>query len=71
MNGGDDAGTALLRITVMDPDPRRAGRAFSSAVVETGLASYPGFYGLTPPGDASPSGSTGPRRPTRGPCSRW
>ncbi|MBD3144678.1 acyclic terpene utilization AtuA family protein [Microbispora bryophytorum] len=56
VNGGDDAGTALLRITVMDPDPRRAGRAFSSAVVETGLASYPGFYGLTPPGDASPFG---------------
>ncbi|WP_223853264.1 acyclic terpene utilization AtuA family protein [Microbispora bryophytorum] len=56
VNGGDDAGTALLRITVMDPDPRRAGRAFSSAVVETGLASYPGFYGLTPPGDASPYG---------------
>ncbi|KAB8185067.1 acyclic terpene utilization AtuA family protein [Microbispora catharanthi] len=54
--GGGDAGTALLRITVMDPDPRRAGRAFSSAVVETGLASYPGFYGLTPPGDASPYG---------------
>ncbi|MEU4835849.1 acyclic terpene utilization AtuA family protein [Streptosporangium sp. NPDC023615] len=50
------AGTALLRITVMDADRRRAGRAFSSAVVETGLASYPGFYGLTPPGDASPYG---------------
>ncbi|WP_030908092.1 acyclic terpene utilization AtuA family protein [Streptosporangium amethystogenes] len=50
------AGTALLRVTVMDADRRRAGRAFSSAVVETGLASYPGFYGLTPPGDASPYG---------------
>ncbi|MBG0831051.1 DUF1446 domain-containing protein [Planomonospora sp. ID67723] len=50
------AGTALLRITVMDPDRAKAGRAFSSAVVETGLASYPGFYGLTPPGDASPYG---------------
>ncbi|MEV0346066.1 acyclic terpene utilization AtuA family protein [Nonomuraea sp. NPDC050680] len=46
----------LLRITVMDADQRRAGRAFSSAVVETGLASYPGFYGLTPPGNASPYG---------------
>ncbi|WP_431898776.1 acyclic terpene utilization AtuA family protein [Nonomuraea sp. bgisy101] len=46
----------LLRITVMDRDARRAGRVFSSAVVETGLASYPGFYGLTPPGDASPYG---------------
>ncbi|OPG03406.1 acyclic terpene utilization AtuA family protein [Microbispora sp. GKU 823] len=56
VNSGGDAGTALLRITVMDPDPSRAGRAFSSAVVETGLASYPGFYGLTPPGDASPYG---------------
>ncbi|MEV1247152.1 acyclic terpene utilization AtuA family protein [Nonomuraea sp. NPDC049750] len=46
----------LLRITVMDADQRRAGRAFSSAVVETGLASYPGFYGLAPPGNASPYG---------------
>lgn len=46
----------LLRITVMDADQRRAGRVFSSAVVETGLASYPGFYGLTPPGDATPYG---------------
>ncbi|MFF5207382.1 acyclic terpene utilization AtuA family protein [Streptosporangium sp. NPDC000396] len=50
------ASTALLRVTVMDADRRKAGRAFSSAVVETGLASYPGFYGLTPPGDASPYG---------------
>ncbi|GIH92699.1 acyclic terpene utilization AtuA family protein [Planobispora siamensis] len=50
------AGTALFRITVMDPDRKKAGRAFSSAVVETGLASYPGFYGLTPPGDATPYG---------------
>ncbi|MFI6814950.1 acyclic terpene utilization AtuA family protein [Nonomuraea sp. NPDC050328] len=46
----------LLRITVLDPDRAVAGRRFSSAVVETGLASYPGFYGLTPPGDASPYG---------------
>lgn len=46
----------LLRITVMSGDQRTAGRTFSSAVVETGLASYPGFYGLTPPGNASPYG---------------
>ncbi|WP_246268596.1 acyclic terpene utilization AtuA family protein [Acrocarpospora macrocephala] len=51
-----DAETALLRITVMDPDRKRAGRAFSAAVVETGLASYPGLYGLTPPGDATAYG---------------
>ncbi|MDR2988428.1 MAG: DUF1446 domain-containing protein [Nocardiopsaceae bacterium] len=44
---------ALLRINVLDPDKAKVGRAFSAAVVETGLASYPGFYALTPPGDAS------------------
>ncbi|MGI5288831.1 acyclic terpene utilization AtuA family protein [Nonomuraea polychroma] len=49
-------GGGLLRITVMDADRHKAGRAFSSAVVETGLSSYPGFHGLTPPGDASPYG---------------
>ncbi|MEO3791406.1 acyclic terpene utilization AtuA family protein [Nonomuraea sp. B10E15] len=48
--------SGLLRITVMDADERTAGRAFSSAVVETGLAGYPGFYGLTPPGNATPYG---------------
>ncbi|MGN9788800.1 acyclic terpene utilization AtuA family protein [Nonomuraea sp. ZG12] len=48
--------SGLLRITVMDADRDRAGRAFSAAVVETGLASYPGFYSLTPPGAASPYG---------------
>ncbi|MEV0995220.1 acyclic terpene utilization AtuA family protein [Nonomuraea sp. NPDC050202] len=48
--------SGLLRITVMSTDERKAGRAFSSAVVETGLASYPGFYGLSPPGNASPYG---------------
>ncbi len=44
---------ALLRITVLDKDKAKVGRAFSAAVIETGLASYPGFYGLSPPGDAS------------------
>jgi hypothetical protein len=47
------SGPSLLRITVMDQDKAKVGRAFSAAVVETGLASYPGFYALTPPGDAS------------------
>ncbi|MGI9008152.1 MAG: acyclic terpene utilization AtuA family protein [Streptosporangiaceae bacterium] len=53
--GVDLAGSdpALLRITVLDQDKARVGRAFSAAVVETALASYPGFYALTPPGDAS------------------
>src|SRR5262249_43779853 len=48
--------SGLLRITVMDADAQRAGRAFSAAVVETGLAGYPGFYALTPPGNASQYG---------------
>ena len=47
------SGPALLRITVLDQDKAKVGRAFSAAVVETALASYPGFYALTPPGDAS------------------
>jgi len=47
---------ALLRISVLDQDKAKVGRAFSAAVVETGLASYPGFYSLTPPGDASTYG---------------
>jgi hypothetical protein len=52
----DGSDPALLRITVMDPDRGRTGRAFSAAVIETALASYPGLYSLTPPGDASSYG---------------
>ncbi|WP_239137524.1 acyclic terpene utilization AtuA family protein, partial [Sphaerisporangium rufum] len=52
----DAAAMALLRITVLDPDPRVAGRAFSSAAVETALASYPGCHLLAPPGEASAYG---------------
>ncbi|HUD36547.1 MAG TPA: acyclic terpene utilization AtuA family protein [Streptosporangiaceae bacterium] len=47
---------ALLRVTVLDRDKAKVGRAFSAAVVETALASYPGFYALSPPGDASAYG---------------
>jgi Acyclic terpene utilisation family protein AtuA len=43
---------ALLRISVLDADKAKVGRPFSAAVVETALASYPGFYALSPPGDA-------------------
>jgi len=48
--------SALLRITAKGNDEKRIGRAFSNAVVEMVLASYPGFYCTTPPGDASPYG---------------
>jgi hypothetical protein len=48
--------TARLFITAKDQDERKVGRAFSSAVTELVLASYPGFYATSPPGDASAYG---------------
>jgi hypothetical protein len=57
-----NTGPALLRISVLDPDRAKVGRAFSSAIVETGLASYPGFYALSPPGDGSAYGVYWPTR---------
>jgi hypothetical protein len=47
---------AELRVTVKDPDPAKVGRAFSGAVIELALASYPGCYTTSPPGDATPYG---------------
>ena len=41
---------------MLDADRAKVGRAFSAAVIETALASYPGLYALTPPGDASAYG---------------
>ncbi|GAA4460861.1 acyclic terpene utilization AtuA family protein [Phytohabitans houttuyneae] len=51
--GTDDG--ALLQVAIHDPDPKRAGRAFSAAAVELALASYPGCTLTTPPADATPS----------------
>jgi hypothetical protein len=48
--------SALLTVHIKDPDPARAGRAFSRAAVELALASYPGFTLTAPPGDATPFG---------------
>jgi hypothetical protein len=45
---------AALTITVMDPDPAKVGRAFSSAAVEQALAGYPGLTFAAPPGRESP-----------------
>ena len=44
--------SALLHVHLSDPDPKRAGRAFSQAAVELALASYPGCSLTTPPADA-------------------
>ncbi|HET9601886.1 MAG TPA: acyclic terpene utilization AtuA family protein [Acidimicrobiales bacterium] len=52
----NEAATALLRVTVKDPDERVVGRAFSNVAVELALASIPGFYGLGGPTGASPYG---------------
>jgi hypothetical protein len=51
----DDA-LAELRITVMDRDEAKVGRAFSNTVIEMVLASYPGFYTTTPPSGGSSFG---------------
>jgi Acyclic terpene utilisation family protein AtuA len=52
----NEEAVAELRVTVKDPDPAKVGRAFSGAAIELALASYPGCYTTTPPGDASPYG---------------
>jgi hypothetical protein len=47
---------AELRITVMDTDKAKVGRAFSNTAIEMVLASYPGLFTTSPPGDASSFG---------------
>jgi len=47
---------AEMRITVMDRDKAKVGRGFSSTVIEMVLASYPGLFTTSPPGDASSFG---------------
>ncbi|MEI7592658.1 MAG: acyclic terpene utilization AtuA family protein [Actinomycetes bacterium] len=51
----DDA-LAELQITVTDRDKAKVGRAFSNKVIEMVLASYPGLFTTSPPGDASSFG---------------
>ncbi|MBV9831450.1 MAG: DUF1446 domain-containing protein [Marmoricola sp.] len=52
----EEAASVLLRCTVRDADQAKVDRAFSGAVVELALASYPGFTMTAPPGRASPYG---------------
>jgi len=49
----NEAASATLRVTVKDPDPAKVGKAFSRAVVELALASYPGFHAAELPGEGS------------------
>lgn len=50
------AGQSHLRITVRDMDPKKVGKPFTTAVVESALATYPGMFPTTPPGDPVPFG---------------
>ncbi len=56
----EEEGSALLHLTVKDPDPAKVGRAFSGPVVESALASIPGFFATSPPADAQPYGVYAP-----------
>ena len=40
----------------MDPDAAKVGRAFSSTAIEMVLASYPGLFTISPPGEATSFG---------------
>jgi len=48
--------SAQLRVTAKGQDPAKVGRAFSNAIVEMVLSSFPGFYCTSPPADATPYG---------------
>ena len=48
--------SAELRVTVKSADPEAVGRRFSNVATELALASYPGFYLTSPPGEATAYG---------------
>ena len=48
----DGTGLAYLRLAVRGDDERAVGRAFSGAVVETSLSSYPGIFFTSAPSGA-------------------
>jgi hypothetical protein len=52
----NEQASAQLRITVKSSDPDTVGRRFSNMATEMALASYPGFYLTSPPGDATAYG---------------
>ena len=48
------AAQSILRITVKDANAEKVGKPVTSALIEAGLSSYPGFYATEPPGAGSP-----------------
>ena len=57
---------AILKISVKDPDEKKVGRGFSNAVIELGLASIPGFFGVG--GGPGPGRAFGVYEPARVPA---
>ena len=51
-----DQAQSTLRITVRDADPKAVAKPFTTAVVESALASYPGMFPTAPPGEGTPYG---------------
>ena len=47
---------STLRLTVRDMDPKAVAKPFTTAVVESALASYPGMFPTAPPGEGTPYG---------------
>src|SRR5580658_8345229 len=52
----NEQASAQLRVTVKSADPDAVGRRFSNMATEMALASYPGFYLTSPPGEATAYG---------------
>lgn len=52
----NDLAISTLRVTVKSSDEARVGRAFSDAVIQMALASYPGFLTTSVPQSAQPFG---------------
>jgi len=45
-----------VRISVKDADPKKVGKPFTTRVIESALASYPGMFATSPPGPGTPYG---------------
>ena len=51
----NDQASAHLKISVMDPDPQKVGKNFSSKFIEMALSSIPGYTLTAPPTNGSPA----------------
>lgn len=53
----NEQAVAIWKISVKDPDEKKVGRAFANAVIELGLSTIPGFFGVGGgPSDGRPFG---------------